>query len=152
MSELATATGWFVSTLNGDATLQALPGYDATMGLVWDTVAAQGTTNPIFLIEPQGGSDKTTAMGGKRIKSLVYLLLKASGLAKDYTTLDTMADRADYLLSPWPDGPNHFPIQVSSGAWILSCVRVDPHQSTYDQGSKLWSELGGLYAVEVKIK
>lgn len=152
MSEFSTAMDWITSTLNNDSVIQALPSYDATAGIVDDTIAAQQTTRPVFLIESQDGDDKTTAMGGKRIKSLVLLLLKASGLSSDYDTLDTMNDRADFLLSPKPDGANAFPIQVTSGAWILSCVRMRPHQSTYDQNSKLWTELGGLYAVEVKIK
>ncbi len=152
MSEEATALAWIISTLNGDSVIQALPSYDATAGIVSDTVAASQTTRPVFLVASQAGNDLTTAMGGKRIKSLLLFLVKASGLASDYDTLDIMNDRADYLLSPKPDGANSFPIQVASGAWILSCVRVNPHQLTYPQDSQLWTDLGGLYAIEVKIK
>lgn len=149
MSEIAIAQGWIVSTLNNDPTIQAQPSYNATTGLVWDAEAPQETVPPFFILTFLGGNDVNTATGGHRIYSGPLFLLKAVGESKDYDLIKILADRADVLLMPKPTGLNSFPV-ASGSSWILSCMRTQPHQLSYNENLKRYTELGGFYATEVK--
>lgn len=146
ITELGLALSWITSTLMADSTITGVTGF----GGVWDTMAPDATTRPFFIIQDMGGSDVINASGGKRIMSDLLIMVKAVGEAAQSASIETLANQADYDLSPTPGGANHFPIQFN-GYWILSCIRQSPHNLTYLSGpSKLYTDRGGIYAVHVK--
>jgi hypothetical protein len=152
-TEAAQALSWITSTLNNDATIRGLASFDATNGIVWDGSAPRNTLRPFFIVQVMpGGQNIRTANERKRFAAGLIVLLKAVGEARQFATLDTMAAQADFLLSPKPDGNNQFPIQLASGAWILSCVQTANYEQPYIQAGKQYADLGGLWAVRVKVK
>jgi hypothetical protein len=149
MSEIAIAQTWIVSTLNNDPTIQAQPSYDATLGLVWDSVPPPQIKRPFFMLTFLGGNDVNTAQGGHRVYSGPVFLLKAVGESSQYDLIQILDNRANYLLMPKPDGANMFPV-ASGSSWILSCERTAPHQLSYNENLKRYTELGGFWATQVK--
>lgn len=145
MSVQAQVLGWIASTLNGDATINTTPGW----GGVWDTTAPDDTSRPFFIIQVMAGDDVINLSGGKRIKSDLLIMVKAVGETSQYQTLETIYSRADTLLIPQPAGANLFPI-ILANVVILSSIRRTPHNLTYLSAGKLYTDLGGIYAIQAK--
>ena len=93
MIEATRALGYTYTRLANDATLLAIP-----IGGVFSGVADEGTATPYIVISQQSGVD---ALGANvtRILSDMLFKIEVVGRADQFMTLQTVADRVDFLLT-----------------------------------------------------
>lgn len=137
MIETARAFEWLYGLLSADATLVAL-----INGRVYRHVAPQGAARPFLVAGYLAGSDVMTVSTARIMSSLVCTV-RAVGLATQYGTLVSIADRADTLL--------HAASGVVADARVLSCVR-ELALDYYEVSSEglTFAHIGGQYRLQIQ--
>lgn len=142
---------WLQSVLIGDATLMALlPGGAATG--VWRGMAPPDTLTPFIILVYQSGRDVVTATGAFRLMSDLLYQVKAVGPASISATIAQVAGRIDRLLGGPPVWTTSMGIVVNSvqEGQTLACYREQPLHLDELVNGELWTNVGGLYRVEVE--
>lgn len=145
--EIALGLRFLYSTLTADSTLTALvPG-----GINRD-FAEPGTIPPYVIFGHQAGSDVTTANGVRLMDDLLFQV-KAVGPASITDTLVAAAERLDELLGGTDDGPVRNVAIVKNAAtigWVLACWRESPLMVPELPEGVHWSNIGGLYRMQLQ--
>src|SRR2546425_363355 len=123
--------------MTGDSALTT-----AATGGVWQGFADIGTTGPYALFLQQSSAD-TLTMNARRLFVRGLVQIKAVGPTANYATLVTIADRIDALFKSVSS------VALSQGG-ILECYREQAYAADYLVNGQAWSELGGLYNIDLQ--
>ena len=139
-SELAMAYAWIDSTMKADSALVA-----ASTGGIYQGAAPIGTQPPFTLYTMQASSDVMT-LQAIRLWASMLVQIKAIGRTGtgDYAAMVTIVGRIDALFG------NVRNVGLVQGG-ILACYRDG--QIALDEEvapGVLWSQLGGLYRIELQ--
>jgi hypothetical protein len=118
----------------------------AATGGIYREFAPMDTVPPYAMVQRQAGKDVNT-VNGIRIKVHILMQIKAvgpSGQGGNYTALEIIANRIDALFK---DQRN---IGLPAGGGILACYREDELAYGEDVNAQPWSNLGGLYHIEIQ--
>jgi len=138
MSETAMAYQWIMATMKADTALMA-----AALGGVWNGNADIGTLDPYASFGRSSGSDVLT-VNVVRLFTHIILQIKGVGPVANYAAIVTIAQRIDALFGR----ADH--VTLSTGG-VLACWREQ--EIAYDEplvNGVQWSNLGGLYHVELQ--
>jgi hypothetical protein len=139
VGELAIVQSYLDTTLKQDATLKTL-----APGGVWRDIAPAGTKTPYVVFTMVAGSDALTG-NVARIMTQVYMQVKGVGPTSNYVALISVADRIDTLLK------RTGPVTVGSLGGVVACWREQLIAYGEVNESVMWSHLGGLYHLQVKV-
>lgn len=139
MSEVAQAYAFVIAAMQADTALTT-----AATGGVWQGFAPIGTSAPYALVSRQSGHDVLT-VSADRVFTHVLMQIKAVGLASDYDTLVTIANRIDALFG------KRGPSSPSTGGSLLDTYRESEvaYEEVPAPGVQV-SHLGGLYHIELR--
>ena len=129
---------WIMATMKADTALMA-----AALGGVWNGNADIGTLDPYASFGRSSGSDVLT-VNVVRLFTHIILQIKAVGPVANYAAIVTIAQRIDALFGR----ADH--VTLSTGG-VLACWREQ--EIAYDEplvNGVQWSNLGGLYHVELQ--
>lgn len=138
MSETAQAFAWIYSTMTGDAQLMA-----AATGGVWQGMADIATVPPYALYLQQSNAD-TLTMNARRLFTRGLFQIKAVGPASNYAALVTIANRIDALFGSTSS------VALSPSGGVLESYREQSYSADYPINGQPWSELGGLYQIDIQ--
>ena len=124
------------STLHGDATLMT-----SISGVYQGMAPAVAYTKPYVILQLQAAVDTNTATAVRMLTRLT-MVVKVVGQAADGAAIRSAFARADALLMP-----NGQPLRLQGGTLALYRTGL----ISYDEidGGTLYTNLGGLYRVEV---
>lgn len=138
MPETTQAYAWVDSTMRADSALMA-----AAVGGVWQGDADIGTTPPFAAYSRQAGSDVMT-LQAIRLWSSILLQIKAVGPVSGYAALIVIANRIDALFK------RVGPVGLAGGGGVLSCYRESEFELAEIVNGAMWSNLGGLYRIDLQ--
>jgi hypothetical protein len=144
--ELLLAFAYLETTLGNDSTLA---GY-APGGVSRDE-ALPNIATPYVITAHQAGSDSTT-MNGFRVITRLLMQVKAVGPSKNTGGLASASARIDVLLGGPPGlPPGGIPIVIGGQnvGWLYSVYRDSPLVTGELVAGEKWSNVGGLYRMEV---
>lgn len=141
MHEIGLVLQWLTSTLLADTTLASL-----APGGVWRAMAPTTvSSSPFVTLNFQAGSDITT-INGYRIWSSQLYQVRASGPAKNTANIVQAASRLDTVLGGII---GHHLTSITDGI-IYSCIRESPLMLDELVNGEQWSNVGGLYRLQVQ--
>jgi hypothetical protein len=138
MSETAQAFAWIQSTLQADSAWVA-----ASTGGLAQGFADIGTVPPYTRYMQQSNADSLT-MNARRLFARGLFLIVAVGPTSNYAALVTIADRIDALFGSTSS------VALSPSGGILESYREQSYAADYPVNGQAWSELGGLYQIDVQ--
>jgi hypothetical protein len=139
VSEVAQAFAFIDSTMRADSALMA-----AATGGVWQGIAEIGVLPPFVIYGQQANSDITT-MTKTRLWASILMQVKAMGPVKpNYAALVTIADRIDALFKSVRY------VGLPGGGGVLECYRDGSIALDEVVNGVQWSQLGGLYRIDLQ--
>lgn len=145
LHETAAGFEWLYSVLSADSTLAA-----KAPGGVWRALAPPTTVTPFVIMSFQAGTDVTTMNGFRQFVEGLYQV-KAVGPAADVADVVSAAEQIDLLLG----GPPGIPAAGTTAdnlAVVLACYRQSPLEIDEIINGELWTNLGGLYRLQIEQK
>ena len=136
--EVVAGLEFLYNTLSADTTLA---GY--APGGVWRSLAPPDTPTPFVVIAYQSGTD-TTTMNEYRILARNLYQVKAVGPASQTAQLANAAGRIDDLIGKPPVSG------TVAGAYISASYRQSGLFLDQDVNGEVWSDIGGLYRLEIQ--
>lgn len=138
VNEAVAGLEFLYATLSADATLASY-----APGGVWRGLAPDATPTPFVVIAFQSAMD-TTTMNEFRILSRILYQVKAVGPASQTAQIASAAARIDDLIGkPAVSG-------TVSGGYIGASYRQSPLFLDQDVNGEVWSDIGGLYRLEIQ--
>lgn len=114
-------------------------------GGVWRQFAPPGTSAPFVVLAHHTGADVVTANGVRLMQTAQYQV-RVSGPATVTESIADAADQCDALLG----GRQGLRNQSVQGGLILSCFRDTPLQLDELVSGEQWTNIGGLYLLEIQ--
>ena len=144
--EIMLGYAYLETTLGGDSTLESM-----APGGVNRAFAQPGTAVPYIITAFHTGID-TVTMNAFRVLSNLVFQIKVVGPANNTSQLAAAAARIDALLgSPPGIPPGAIGIVVGgvTAGYLYSCYRDSPLVTDELVTGQLWSNIGGLYRMEL---
>lgn len=137
MNEIALGLAWINATLMGDSTMVAL-----TPGGFHRAMAPPDTATPFVMYAWQSGADTTTANAFRLLSELTFQI-RAVGPVSDMASVMAVASQIDTLFGGPTSG-------ITTGGIIDACYRQSPVMFDELVSGKQWSNIGGLYRLEIQ--
>lgn len=113
MTSIMTAERWLYAKLSGDTGSGGIVPLVSTR--IYNGAAAQGAAYPLIVYQSLSGVD-VQGVGSTFIMENEIFSVKAITQAQTYATVETIANRINYLL--------HLASGTASGGIVLACVRL----------------------------
>lgn len=141
MNEIMMAISWLISWLSDDEELVGL-----APGGVQRSMADPGTPTPYIIVGNQSPGIDTRTVNEVRLLSQPLYQIKAVGPVANMEAVVNASNRLDTALGGI-EGLRH--IQIDGG-YIHACYRENPLQNDELVNGKKWTNIGGLYRIQVQ--
>ncbi len=141
VSEAVLGLQFLFGILSADSTLA---GYAPGGG--FRSLAPDGTATPFWVVSLQSAGQDSLTQQAVRLLAHPLFLIKVSGPASQMTAIANAAAQIDVLLG----GGQGVRKQSLTGGYIADCHRESVHLQDEIVNGVVWSNLGGLYRLEVE--